>query len=169
MTKDTFDNMSDVKAAIAGLDFIISNAAKYDIDDNTLGLEIQQLGVCVWWGVMWGSIWGTSPEFVLPHICFRFPGLPKENSDALLRSYRDSKTELRQGLAKKSFQVSQQRLCNNAAPCLILCHCCQLQRLESLEWRVDSLLSSNTVEELNVPAVQLKLNLTPLQNTVRKL
>jgi hypothetical protein len=36
-----------------------------------------------------------------------------------------------------------------------------------LDWRVDSLLSSNTVEELNVPAVQLKFNLTPLQNTVR--
>eukprot|EP00935_MAST-01C_sp_MAST-1C-sp1_P000120 g120.t1 len=115
MTKDTFDNVSDVKAAIAGLDFIIANAAKYDIDDNTLGLEIQQLG------------------------------LPKENSDALLRTYRDSKEHLRQRLAETAFK---------------------LQRLESLDWRVDSLLSSNTVEELNVPAVQLKLGITPLENNV---
>jgi hypothetical protein len=95
MTKDTFDNMSDVKAAIAGLDFIIANAAKYDIDDNTLGLEIQQLGMHLQYHTLQTS-WVTSS-------CF--PGLPKENSDALLRSYRDSKAELRRGLAQKSFQV----------------------------------------------------------------
>ena len=47
------------KAAIAGLDFIIANSAKYDIDENTLSLEIQQLG------------------------------LPTENCDALLKSYKD--------------------------------------------------------------------------------
>merc|ERR1712046_456804 len=110
MTRETFDNISDVKAAIAALDFIVANAAKYDIDENTLSLEIQQLG------------------------------LPKENCDALLKSYTDGKNRLREHLSGTIFQ---------------------LQRLKSLDWRVDSLISSSTMEEIDAPAVQVKLGIDP--------
>ena len=46
---------SDTKGVVAALQFVLSNSAKYDIDDTTLQLEIQQLG------------------------------LPKENADVLVR------------------------------------------------------------------------------------
>ncbi len=36
LTKDTFDSASDVKAAVAGIDFILANSAKYDVDFDTL-------------------------------------------------------------------------------------------------------------------------------------
>lgn len=36
--------LSDTKGAVAALHFILFNSAKSDIDDNTLQLEIQQLG-----------------------------------------------------------------------------------------------------------------------------
>lgn len=37
--------LSDVKAAIAALIFILSNAAKHDCDAETLSNELQQLGL----------------------------------------------------------------------------------------------------------------------------
>ncbi len=36
-----------------------------------------------------------------------------------------------------------------------------VDRLASLEWRVDYLLSSSALQELNAPSVQLKLNINP--------
>lgn len=36
--------LSDTKGAVAALRFILSNSAKYDIEDSTLLLEVQQLG-----------------------------------------------------------------------------------------------------------------------------
>ena len=37
--------MGDVKASIAALTFILSSAAKYDCEDETLSNELQQLGL----------------------------------------------------------------------------------------------------------------------------
>ena len=110
LTKDTFDSASDVKAAVAGIDFILANSAKYDVDFDTLTQEIQQMG------------------------------LPKENADALVKSFRDNKDVLRQRLASQSFS---------------------LQRLRSLEWRADCVLGSNKLEEINKPAVQLRVTTEP--------
>eukprot|EP00163_Fabomonas_tropica_P028218 TRINITY_DN5702_c0_g1_i2.p1 TRINITY_DN5702_c0_g1~~TRINITY_DN5702_c0_g1_i2.p1 ORF type:complete len:198 (+),score=44.05 TRINITY_DN5702_c0_g1_i2:174-767(+) len=60
----SFDD-SDLKAVIAAVDLIISNAAKYDVDGATLATELQQLG------------------------------LPKEHSESLCRTFRDKKADLR--------------------------------------------------------------------------
>ncbi|KNC52026.1 COMM domain-containing protein 4 [Thecamonas trahens ATCC 50062] len=38
---------SDLKAAFAGVDFIIRSASKYDCEPETLGAELQQLGIPV--------------------------------------------------------------------------------------------------------------------------
>ena len=35
----------DIKASVAGLRFILSSAAKHDVDGATLGDELQQLGL----------------------------------------------------------------------------------------------------------------------------
>ena len=40
-----FSEMGDVKASIAALTFILSSAAKYDCEDETLSNELQQLGL----------------------------------------------------------------------------------------------------------------------------
>jgi len=36
---------SDIKASIAALSFILNNAAKYNVDGDTLATELQQLGL----------------------------------------------------------------------------------------------------------------------------
>lgn len=36
---------SDVKAVVAALQYIFINSAKYDVDDRTLALELEQLGI----------------------------------------------------------------------------------------------------------------------------
>eukprot|EP01103_Thecamoeba_quadrilineata_P009023 TRINITY_DN18729_c0_g1_i2.p1 TRINITY_DN18729_c0_g1~~TRINITY_DN18729_c0_g1_i2.p1 ORF type:complete len:203 (+),score=33.59 TRINITY_DN18729_c0_g1_i2:78-611(+) len=65
---------SDIKASIAAIIFILTNAAKYDVDDATLTNELQQLG------------------------------LPKEHCDALSRSYKDNAEKLRTEFSKRIFE-----------------------------------------------------------------
>ena len=36
---------TDLKASVAALHFIVGSAAKYDLDDISMGLELQQLGL----------------------------------------------------------------------------------------------------------------------------
>jgi len=105
LVKDANFELSDIKATIAALHFIINNAAKYDVDDAALSTELQQLG------------------------------LPKEHCDALARPYRDNKDKLRD---------------HGKANIL------KLPQLESVDWRVDYLLSSSKLANLNAPAVQMK-------------
>jgi len=38
---------SDIKASIAALNFIISSAAKYNVDSKSLSHELQQLGLII--------------------------------------------------------------------------------------------------------------------------
>jgi len=107
LVKDANFDSSDIKASIAALHFILSNGAKYDIDDATLSNELQQLG------------------------------LPREHSDALIRPYRDNKDKLRA----------------NAKD-----HILKFPRLDSVDWRVDYLLSTSHIQDLSAPAVQISLN-----------
>jgi len=65
-------------------------------------------------------------------------GLPKEHCDGLVKPYRDSKDKLRAN-AKESVM--------------------KFPRLESVDWRVDYLLSTSHLQELNTPAVQLCMNI----------
>jgi len=107
LVKDANYDASDIKATIAGLQFIITNGAKYDVDDTTLSTELQQLG------------------------------LPKEHCDALVKPYNDNKDKIRAVLRSQILKCP---------------------RLDSVDWRVDYLLSSSHLQELNNPTVQLNLN-----------
>lgn len=62
--------------------FIITNAAKYDVEDRVLIQEIQQLG------------------------------LPKENSDTVAKQYRENKDALRDQMQKDSYRLSRLIACN---------------------------------------------------------
>ena len=68
---------SDLRGAVAALDFILRTSASHDIDDATLLQEVQQLG------------------------------LPKENSEALSRQYRVAKDGLRERLQLQSYRVNR--------------------------------------------------------------
>lgn len=100
---------SDVKALIAAVDFIITNGAKYNVDDQVLVTELQQLG------------------------------LPKENCDSLVRPFAESKQALQEKLHSRSLR---------------------LDTIKSLDWRVDYLLSSHNLNNVNAPAVQLALTVS---------
>lgn len=66
-----------MQGAIAAIHFILSNAAKFDVDEKSLILEVQQLG------------------------------LPKENTEAIAKQYTDAKELLRRKLAEDSYRVNQ--------------------------------------------------------------
>lgn len=40
-----FSEIGDIKASIAALSFILTSAAKYNVDPETLSNELQQLGL----------------------------------------------------------------------------------------------------------------------------
>lgn len=107
LTADAKFETGDVKASIAALNFILSSAAKYNVDGDSLSNELQQLG------------------------------LPKEHGTALCKSYSDSLDKLQQQFKKQSLKLSQ---------------------LHSVEWRVDYILSSSKLKDINEPCVQLKMN-----------
>ena len=90
---------------------MITNAAKHDLDELSFVQEIQQLG------------------------------LPKENSDAIARQFRDNKDSLRSSLAKDSYRIS---------------------KLLSTDWRVDHIIASgssdNTTTNIKNETL-IKLNL----------
>ena len=83
----------------------MSNAAKHDLDESSLVQEIQQLG------------------------------LPKENSEAIARQYREHKDILRQRLSEESYRVSS---------------------LLSTDWRVDLAVSGSDAQP-HEAIVHLKL------------
>jgi len=70
-----FDN-SEVKATTAALSFILRNAAKYDLDSDTLVKELQQLG------------------------------LPKEHCDTMARPFAEYKERLREKLRSETLKVN---------------------------------------------------------------
>jgi hypothetical protein len=66
------ENTSDIKSAMASLLFIISNSARFNVNEQQLSIELQQIG------------------------------LPKESTELLCRSYRSNKNELVQHLKTKT-------------------------------------------------------------------
>ena len=69
--------VSEVKGSVAAVHFMVTSAAKHDVDESSLVQEIQQLG------------------------------LPKESADVVGRHYRDNKDALRTQLADESFRLSR--------------------------------------------------------------
>ena len=110
LTRETFADSGDIKAAVAALHFILFNSAKYNVPEETVVLEVSQLG------------------------------LPKENSDALGRPYRENKEALRDALASQAYSHS---------------------RLLNMDWRIDCVLGSSTMPSFDppVPSVQLRLRI----------
>ena len=77
ITKQNEDDISDIKGVVATIHFMISNAAKYDVDELSLSQEIQQLG------------------------------LPKDNADVISNLFRDNKDALRDRFAADSYRISK--------------------------------------------------------------
>mmetsp|Transcript_14442 Transcript_14442/g.36826 ORF Transcript_14442/g.36826 Transcript_14442/m.36826 type:complete len:202 (-) Transcript_14442:1096-1701(-) len=69
-------DITEKKASLEALYFIVSNAAKYDVEDNQLMNELQQLG------------------------------LPKEHCESLGRSYKEYKPKLHSVLAENTLKLS---------------------------------------------------------------
>ena len=69
--------MATLQGTIAAVQFILTNAAKHDVDDVSLVQEIQQLG------------------------------LPKENSDVIGKLYKEKKDELRVVFASYSYAITK--------------------------------------------------------------
>jgi len=114
LASENADGLNDIKGAVAAVHFIVTNAAKYDINDDALHLEIQQLG------------------------------LPKENSEAICRGYREHKDNLRTKFTEESYRIS---------------------KLLRTDWRVDHVITSgggSTGAEFSGPLVQLKLKVDAL-------
>ena len=88
---------------------MLSNAAKFDVDDKSLILEVQQLG------------------------------LPKENTEAIVKQYSDAKELLRSKLAADSYRVNE---------------------LVNVDWRLDHIIaSSNTDEGSSGSMINVKIEL----------
>jgi len=94
LAADNAEGLADLKGSVAAIHFVVTNAAKYDLDESSLVQEIQQLG------------------------------LPRENSEAIARQYREHKDLLRTRFAEQSYRVS---------------------KLVSAEWRVDQVVASSSV------------------------
>ncbi|XP_067837214.1 COMM domain-containing protein 4 [Heptranchias perlo] len=77
LTADAKFETSDIKATIAVLNFVLSSAAKYGVDGESLSSELQQLG------------------------------LPKEHSAALCKSYEDKQTALQDRLKESSLRLNK--------------------------------------------------------------
>uniref|UniRef100_A0A8D2PEJ4 COMM domain containing 4 n=1 Tax=Zosterops lateralis melanops TaxID=1220523 RepID=A0A8D2PEJ4_ZOSLA len=77
LTSDAKLESGDVKATIAVLGFILSSAAKHNVDSESLSSELQQLG------------------------------LPKEHASGLCRSYEEKQSPLQDRLRACSLRLSQ--------------------------------------------------------------
>ena len=110
LAKDSSDGVSDIKGAIAAVHFMLTNSAKFDLDEKSLVQEIQQLG------------------------------LPKENTEAISKLYREQKDNLREKFAENSYRVS---------------------KLLSADWRVDQIISSSSNESGPLIHLNLTVNEQP--------
>jgi len=97
---------SDIRASLAALNFIVSNAARFDCDDTVLATELAQLG------------------------------MPKEHCDSLCKPYKENRARLKAKFAEQLLR---------------------LPKIDSLDWRVDVILTSDQVNDLCAGCVQLSL------------
>ncbi len=74
--------LSDIKATIAALQWIFSSAAKYDVEEDVLTRELQQLGLPK------GMLAVNRPE----------------HCDALARPYKENKQKLRERFETQTLQ-----------------------------------------------------------------
>ncbi|KAK1788832.1 hypothetical protein P4O66_002641 [Electrophorus voltai] len=77
LTSDAKFETGDIKASVAVLSFILSSAAKHDVDSESLSSELQQLG------------------------------LPKEHTTGLCKSYEDKHSALQEKLKQSSLRLGR--------------------------------------------------------------
>ncbi|KAK1157970.1 COMM domain-containing protein 4-like [Acipenser oxyrinchus oxyrinchus] len=77
LTSDAKFDSGDIKASVAVLSFILSSAAKHNVDSESLSSELQQLG------------------------------LPKEHTTGLCKSYEDKQTVLQEKMRESSLRLSR--------------------------------------------------------------
>uniref|UniRef100_A0A3B1ITH5 COMM domain containing 4 n=1 Tax=Astyanax mexicanus TaxID=7994 RepID=A0A3B1ITH5_ASTMX len=82
LTSDAKFESGDIKASVAVLSFILSSAAKHDVDGESLSSELQQLG------------------------------LPKEHTTGLCKSYEDKHAALQQKLKESSLRLGRLEVVN---------------------------------------------------------
>ena len=73
-TEGSCKDIKEVKSAIASILYIISNSARFNVEEQQLSLELQQIG------------------------------LPKESSESLCRSYKNYKEKLIQHFKTKTLR-----------------------------------------------------------------
>jgi len=104
-------SVSDVKAAVAAIRFIVSNAVKYDVEEGVLKHELQQLGlpkgtfhVPVSWPRVMAIVSAccTHIEWIL--ISAKAHSGVAEHSEALGRPYREQRDNLRHTFNENSFR-----------------------------------------------------------------
>ncbi|GAB6032346.1 COMM domain-containing protein 4 [Chamberlinius hualienensis] len=104
LTSDAKFEISDIKASVAVIHFILCSATKHGVDEESLSCEIQQLG------------------------------LPKEHATSLCKIYAENYTQVRNKLLDSSLRYNE---------------------VDYVRWRVDYLISSSHLKNINEPAVQL--------------
>mmetsp|Transcript_6325 Transcript_6325/g.19974 ORF Transcript_6325/g.19974 Transcript_6325/m.19974 type:complete len:186 (-) Transcript_6325:10-567(-) len=77
--KDAAADVAKTETIVAGVRYFVASAVKYAVDDDTIRVEMEQLG------------------------------LPRENASAILRPYRDRKGALRAKFAADTFAVAATR------------------------------------------------------------
>ena len=77
LAAENSDGVSDIKGSVAAVHFMVTSAAKHDVDEVSFVQEIQQLG------------------------------LPKENAEAIARQYREAKDALRDKFSEDSYRISK--------------------------------------------------------------
>jgi len=113
LTSDAKYELGDIKATIAALSFILSSAARYTVDGDSLANELQQLG------------------------------LPKEHSVSFCKLYGENLSKLQESFHEKTLK---------------------LDGISNLEWRVDYVLGSSELDQVQEPEVQMKFNKTTMDN-----
>ena len=132
----------DIKALIATLHFILSQAARNAVDGTTLLLELEQLG------------------------------LPKDVCTAIVREYATAKDELRAVLMTKTLSRQHlrprhsppsqplPRRTDSTAPLLLPVCVCPVPQVTEMDWRVDYVLSSTALQTVDAPFVRLNFRLS---------
>eukprot|EP01125_Pyxidicula_operculata_P021461 TRINITY_DN8275_c0_g1_i1.p1 TRINITY_DN8275_c0_g1~~TRINITY_DN8275_c0_g1_i1.p1 ORF type:complete len:198 (+),score=50.67 TRINITY_DN8275_c0_g1_i1:57-650(+) len=103
-------DVSDIKAIVAAVTYMIKNSAKYNVKPEVVSQELQQLG------------------------------LPSGHAGTIEKILLKDKDRLRDYFKSQILK---------------------LNRLDSVDWRVDFILASSNLQELNTPSLQLNLNVRP--------
>ncbi|KAG7521657.1 hypothetical protein JOB18_003813 [Solea senegalensis] len=90
LTADAKFESGDIKASVAVLSFILSSAAKHDVDSESLSSELQQLGLPK------AGVEGKNVQFDL-----------EEHTTGLCKSYEDKHSALQDKLRETSLRLGQ--------------------------------------------------------------